>query len=307
MATPPQPLEGLEKRGKAAPRTRRGGFGCCVPARDRYNDRVFLRQKHQLAWTAAATVLGIALSAFPPAAQAAEVTLDIAVARKPYVLFQGKPRPASEFIAAIARRSHAGETAATIRLAYPGYRVLGEREPDGSYRIVRESVALDGPATVRVRMSIEYPKLSDAQHKALRGKKDYRLLYGFVRGIVEHEELHVREFVKYARAVRQIIASPPLGENPAVRPSEAEDVAAVLRQYVNDRIGEALDAAEVRSTAAQQAIDATGKTSRIAFRFVEPVKGAVPAILTYATRAKIRVLFAMPKGTPRPPEPRTVY
>lgn len=268
---------------------------------------MFFRQKHPRAWTAAATALGIALSTFPLAAQAAGVTLDIAVARKPYVLFQGKPRPIHEFVAAIARRSHAGETAATIRLAYPGYRALGEREPDGSYRIVRESIALEGPATVRVRMSIEYPKLSDTQYKALREKKDYRLLYGFVRGIMEHEELHAREFVKYARAVRQIIASPPLGENPVVRPREVEDVTAVLGQYVNDRIGEALDAAEARSAAAQQAIDVTGKTSRIAFRFLESVQGTVPAILTYTTRARIRVLFAVPKGTPRPPEPRTTY
>lgn len=256
---------------------------------------------------APALIASVVLGLFPLAASAAEVKLDIKVERKPVVLFRGQPRPVDALIEAMAKKT-VGRTDFTISVSPPPlYEIIAERESNGRYRIDPASLALATSATVKARIAIRYPKLSDAQFNALRNTRDYRLLYGLIRGIVEHEQLHAREFTRYARTVRSLYASPPVGKDldPVIEPGE--DVAATLAQYVDDRTREALDAAQQASTARQHAFDHTGKKTRVVFPFTDPVDGDIPLPIHYTTEGKLTVKFEVSKGNPRPPEPRLRY
>ena len=238
-------------------------------------------------------------------AQAADVTLDLKIEHKPVILFQGNPRPAHELIREMSRRT-VGQTESSVRTTTRVlYRFVAERDPDGRYRINASNLALAQSARLSARIVIRYPKLSEAQYKALRGTRDYRLVYGLIRGIVEHEEEHAKEFIRFAKAVRGTYASPPISENPVVALNEGETASTALLRYINDRIQEALNDAKRASDAVQRSIDHTGKTTRVTFRFTDPVKDIVPPLMVYQTEGKLRVKFEVPKGSPRPLEPRT--
>lgn len=251
--------------------------------------------------------VAVAVVLFPLAAAAADITLDLKVERKPIVLFQGKPTPAHELIREMSRRS-VGRTDMSLRtVTRPLYRFDADRDESGQYRIRAGSVVLAQSAHLAARVAITYPKLSEAQYRTLRAQSDYRLVYGYIRGIVEHEEEHAKTFVRLARTTRSLYASPPLGEDAGVTIGDGENVSATLARYVSDRIREALDAARRASDTVQRAIDHTGKRTRVTFRFTEPVEEVLPPTLIYETEGKLRVRFDVPKGNPRPPEPRMKY
>lgn len=263
-----------------------------------------VRTVGRLAWK---IPVAVAVVLFPLAADAADITLDLKIARKPIVLLRGKPTPAHELIREMSRRS-VGRTDMSLRtVTRPLYRFDADRDEDGQYRIRAGSLVLAQPAHLAARVAIAYPKLSETQYRALRTQRDYRLVYGYIRGIVEHEEEHAKTFVRFARTTRSLYASPPLGENAGVTIGDGENVSATLARYVSDRIREALDAARRSSDTVQRAIDHTGKLTRVTFRFTEPVGDALPPTLIYQTAGKLRVRFDVPKGNPRPPEPRMQY
>lgn len=243
----------------------------------------------------------------PWVAQAADVRLEFTVVRKPAVLFGGKPRPIPDFIRELGRRT-VGRTVTTLRTpADIAYTVQASEEPDGRYRLDRAALRPVDEAIVRAQVTILYPKLSDTQYAAIRKQKDYRLVYGFIRGVVAHEELHARAFLRYARDVRAIYAAPPIGENPLVTPREGEAVADALGRFVDDRLAEAFARTRSAHATSQRAIDHTGKRTRVRFSFTEPVGDDVPPPFVYETAGKFTVSFAVPKNLPRPPEARTKY
>lgn len=243
----------------------------------------------------------------PAAAHAAQVAIDLRIERKPVTLFRGEPRPPHILIEEMVRRV-VGQTQATLGVPQGAlYRIAATPESDGSYRIDPAGVTLLRDTRVVARITILSPRLSDQQYKALRGQDDYRLVYGFIRGIVEHEEEHVRAFVRYTRKLPSLYAKPPLGEAPVVTPREGEGGADALARYVNDRVREALSARRHAADAEQSKIDHQGRTTRVIFQFRDPVNGKVPRPLVYDTEGKLRVLFAVPRGNPRPPEPRTTH
>lgn len=243
----------------------------------------------------------------PVASQAADVRLEFTVVRKPAVLFGGKPRPIPDFIRELGRRT-VGRTVTSLRTpADLAYTVQASEEPDGRYRIDRAALSPVDAVKVSAQTTILYPKLSDAQYAAIRKQKDYRLVYGFIRGVVAHEELHARAFLRYVRDVRTIYAAPPIGENPLVAPREGETVADALGRFVDDRLAEALARARKAHTASQRAIDHAGKRTRVQFSFTEPVGDDLPSPFVYETEGKFAVSFAVPKNLPRPPEARTKY
>lgn len=254
-----------------------------------------------------ALLLTVSFLCLPAVVSAAEIKLDLTVERKPALFFGGKPRPVHEFIAAMAQRT-AGRTDFSLRVVpQPLYHIAAVLDNAGRYRVDPQSLQLATSVTAKARIAIRYPTLSAAQFNALRNTRDYRLLFGLIRGIVEHEELHAREFTNYARTVRSLYAVPPLGSNPDPIVDPNGDVDAVLARYVQDRTREALDAAKRASDARQRAIDQTGKTTSVLFRFTDAIDDEVPVPVIYRTKGKFRVKFEVPKGSPRPPEPRLRY
>lgn len=265
-----------------------------------------MRRKTQLLAHATIALLVAAVALAPTGALAAALALDLKVERKPVTLLQGEPAHAAALIRDMTRRT-VGRTESTVRTATPILYHFSTVEDDGRHRLDADSLELAEPARLSARITIRSPRLSDAQYKALRASPDYKLVYGFIRGIVEHEELHAREFARFARAVRAIYAAPPVGENPTVAPREEETVSAAVARYVQDRISEALRDARRASTAVQDRIDRTGKTTRVRFSFTDPLDGDPPPDLVYETKGKLRVSFTVPERTPRPPEPKTKY
>lgn len=254
-----------------------------------------------------ALLLALGFLCLPAVVSAGEIKLDLKVERKPVVLFGGKPRPVHEFIDAMAQRT-VGRTDFSLRVEpRPLYHIAAALDDSGRYRVDPQSLKLATSATVKARIAIRYPTVSDAQFNGLRNTRDYRLLFGLMRGIVEHEELHAREFTKYARTVRSLYAAPPLGRNPDPVVDPQGDVDEVLARYVRDRTREALDRAKRASDARQSAIDQTGKETAVLFRFTDAVDDVVPASVVYSTKGKLRVKFEVPKGNPRPPQPQTTY
>lgn len=252
-------------------------------------------------------LVAVLTTAIPFAAAAAEVTLNLKVERKPVVLFKGEPRPVNALIEAMAKKN-VGWTEFTIRVQpRPYYQVAAAQDSSGLYRIDPNSLQLTTSATVNARIVIRAPKLSEAQFRALRNTGDYRLVYGLIRGIVEHEELHAREFARHARKARTLYAAPPLGRTPEPIVDPNGDAGAVFARYVTDRAREGLNVLEASSAAAQRRIDHTGKKTEILFRFADPVNDEIPDPIIYTTEGKLRVIFSVPKGNPRPPEPKTKY
>lgn len=243
----------------------------------------------------------------PVFVQADEVTLNLKVEQKPVILLKGEVRPAHELVKAMAKRQ-AGLTAFSLRVQpRPLYAVEAVRDASGRYRIDPDSLQLSNNATIHARLLIRTPRLSNAQFNALRNAQDYRLVYGLIRGIVEHEELHAKEFAAYTRKVRAVYAAPPVGRNPDPIVDPNGNVDALLAQYLQDRIREALQTLEDASAAVQYRIDQTGKETEVLFRFTDALNGEVPDPILYATNGKLRVKFEVPKGNPRPPDPKTKY
>lgn len=262
------------------------------------------RNTARIAW---AGFLLAALVGLPLSARAADVWLNLEVERKPVVLLQGMPNPPHKLVLDMVKRTVGRTDFASKISSGARYRYAVTPEPDGQYRIGASSLQLTEDFTLTGRVTIKYPRLSNAQFNAVRNHDDYRFVYGLIQGIVRHEEEHTKEFVRFVRTVRLIYASPPLGDTPVVRPRDGEQVADAVSRFVNDRLKEAVASARRTMNTKQRKIDDAGKTTRLEFHFTEPAGGASPPVVTYETKGRLTVKLEVPKGNPRPPEPRTKY
>lgn len=270
-----------------------------------------MRRAFGLATCGGAAALALALLFAPLAARAAaEVRLEVKIERKPVVLFKGDPRPAYELIREIAKFAGSRKWHTTIVTDFPAslqYSVSAAPESEGSYTIDSSSLSLVKSGTLRSRLIVQYPRLSDAQYQALKATQDYRLVYGFIRAIVEHEEAHVREHLRYLKTVRAIFKEPPLGENPVVEVTEGKTVSATLSSYVERRRREAVAKARAALQEAHRRIDDPAKVVSVIFQFRDPVEETVPPEFTTNIRGLFQARFTVPPKNPRPPEPRTAY
>lgn len=251
-------------------------------------------------------ILAAAVLLAPLAAAAAGITLDLKVERKPLVFFKGQPKPAHELIAAMSR-PHIGLTTSALRIEDTSYAYRFAGEADGRIRLDSGSLRLAEDAVIRARIAIRYPRLSDAQFNALRNTKDYRLVYGYIRGIVEHEQEHAAEATRFAKGLRPLYAKPPVGEDPVITPRNGELPRAAIARFLSDRLQEGYLKRKRASDAVQKKIDDQGKVTRVEFRFQDPIDDVLPQPAAVETRGKLRVKFEVPKGNPRPPEPKTKY
>lgn len=299
-----QPLEGFEKTKTAA--LPRAAFSR-ARQRSRNLRRVLTNTLVRRSVVAVLRLTAVVLVLFPTSALAAGVKLDLKIERKPVTLLQNKAHPPHKLVLDMLSRT-VGRTEFSTELPKDTrYRYTAVREPDGRYRIDPNSIDPVGDIILSTRITIRTPRLSDAQYNAVRNSEDYRFVYGLIRGIVGHEEEHAKEYVRFAKKVHALYAAPPAGENPVVTPAEGEDPDAAMTRYLNDRLRERFADAKRASDAVQSKIDNTGKIARIKFPFTAPVNGDPPPAFVYQTKGKLSVKFAVPKGNPRPPEPRTKY
>lgn len=242
----------------------------------------------------------------PLSTRAADVALHLTVERKPVTLLRGTPAsPDTLFLDMVTRTVGRTEFSLSIPSGIR-YTYSLDSLGDGAYRIAPGSLHPAAPFSLTGRVKIQYPKLSDAQFNTIRNHADYRFVYGFINGVVRHEEGHAKEFVRFLKTVRALYASPPIGDRP-IRPRPGESPSAAASRVLNTRLQDAVASARRAMTTVQSQIDHTGKTTHFEFAFTESATGGSGPTIVYDTEGRLTVNLAVPNGNPRPAEARTKY
>lgn len=248
----------------------------------------------------------ISVALFPLSTRAADVALRLTVERKTVTLLQGALASPDKLVLDMLRRT-VGRT--EFSLSVPSgvrYKYRLDAQGDGTYRISSGSLRPLAPFSLTGRVTIQYPKLSDAQFNAVRNHADYRFVYGLINGVVRHEEGHAKEFVRFLRTVKMIYVSPPVGSG-SIRPRPGESPSAAASRFLNTRLKDAVASAQRTMRAAQTQIDHTGKTTHFEFAFTESTNGDSAPVIVYDTEGRLTVQLTVPDGHPRPAEARTKY
>ena len=219
-----------------------------------------------------------------------------------YTLLGGRPAYPHELVREILEQQKLGHLTFRVEVPHVTYDIRGEEERPGVYRVRPGDVSLAENVVIAVDFSIRYPTLTDPQFAFLRDTKDYRFVYGLIRGIVRHEERHLRVLTAYLNGLRDILASPVTSDVPvpvATREEFQEHARAELGRILGNRIA----AARAAHERAQAAIDDPARTARIEFVFEEEVNGSVPPPLVAEFTGEGQFSFVLPAGPPRPPAP----
>lgn len=248
----------------------------------------------------------ISVALFPLSTRAADVALRLTVERKPVTLLRGMPASPDKLVLDMVKRT-VGRTEFSLSIP-PGisYTYVLDSLGDGTYRIAPGSLRPAAQFSLTGRVKIKYPKLNDAQFNTVRNHTDYRFVYGFINGVVQHEEGHAKEFVRFLRAVKTLYALPPVGDR-SIRPRPGESPSAAASRFLNSRLKYAVASAQRAMNATQTRIDHTGKTTHFEFAFTESATGDSAPVIVYDTEGRLMVNLAVPDGNPRPREARTKY
>jgi len=220
-----------------------------------------------------------------------------------YILAQNQPSTATEIIHDLLRQQEIGHLSSNVNIPDISYLTTHSKTTNGVYVISANSVALARNANLTTNFSISIPTLSYEQFKALKNNKDYNLIYGLIRGIVGHEELHFRALNTYIEELAQILNHPINKDLNITAPSETEmqiKLNAILLETTKNRLA----TARSKHESAQNAIDDETLRQRISLQFKEKVNGEIPATIIGEFRGKVTFDFDLPAGEiPKPPVP----
>lgn len=220
-----------------------------------------------------------------------------------YTVLSGKAAHPHELAREILSRQQLGHLTFRVRMPSVVYDIQGQEVAPGQYRVEPQDVTLEAPAEVRADFSIRYPVLSDAQFSFIRANKDYRLVYGLIKGVVDHELRHYRELVAYIAELGRMFAT-PLTEGFTVEAESRQAFESQANAHLSRVLEQRSEVLRARHATKQDAIDDPEKGPRISFVFEEEVDGAVPSPLIAEFHGVANFSFELPPGpVPRPVTP----
>lgn len=220
-----------------------------------------------------------------------------------YTVFGGARGYPHDLVREILEQQKLGHLSFRVDIPDASYAISGTEVRPGVYEVRPGDVVPAEDARMIVPFSIRFPVLTDAQYAFLRGRKDYRFVYGLIRGIVDHEMRHYRELAGYVSTVEGILRSPITQAFTVTAGSRAEFDARAGAE-VSRVLAERLTAADTHHQAKQDALDNPENVADIHFVFEEEVNGSVPPPLTARFIGEGQFSFTLPAGAPRPPVPQ---
>lgn len=220
-----------------------------------------------------------------------------------YSLSGGKPVSATELIYDILRRHDLGHLTSSVSIPNISYYTPSVTGENNKYFIRKDSVRIAKTANVSVIFSVRIPTLSEIQYETLKNTKDYRLIYGLIKGIVRHEEYHYEALRDYARDISTIINS-PLTEDIVITAKDANEMRNKLNSTLAQSVKVRLNAARAKHENAQGDIDDTAINHKITFNFEDKIGNDTPAPIVGEFRGKAEFDFSpLPTPAPKPPVP----
>ncbi|MDO8512628.1 MAG: hypothetical protein Q7S57_05105 [bacterium] len=220
-----------------------------------------------------------------------------------YPLAQNRPITASEIVYDILRRQDIGHLASNVNIPNISYLTTNKVDNNGVYTIPAGSVQLARNATLTTSFSISIPVLSDKQFDALKYGQDYHLIYGLIRGIVGHEELHYNALTAYINDIADILNN-PISKDLKITASSETEMQNKLNAILLESTKKRLATARARHEATQNAIDDEALKQRITLEFKDKVNGDIPALVIGEFRGEGTFNFTLPPGPiPKPPIP----
>jgi hypothetical protein len=224
-----------------------------------------------------------------------------------YFLAQNKPSSATEIIYDILRQQDMGHLSSSVNIPNISYLANHTKTINGVYIIPASSVVLAHNANLTTNFSISAPTLSNEQFNALQYSKDYNLIYGLIRGIVGHEELHYQALKTYIEEITEILNN-PISEDLKISASSESAMQIKLNSALLESTKKRLAEARLRHQSAQNSIDDESFQQKITLRFKEKVNGELPPPIIGQFRGKVTLDFKLPAGEiPKPPVPNVSF
>ena len=220
-----------------------------------------------------------------------------------YSLASEKPVPASAIIYDILQRQDLGHLTSNVNIPDVSYVTTKSVFQNNSYTIPVGAIVLARNASLSANFSISVPVISDQQYNALKNTKDYRYVYGLIRGIVGHEELHYQALKNYMNEIATIINT-PIATSLTISANSTTEMQNKVDTILMNTIKKRLAEARARHEAAQNAIDSNDLQQKISFEFQDKVNGEIPATIVGEFRGEGTFDFTLPPGpVSKPPTP----
>ena len=223
-----------------------------------------------------------------------------------YSLDVNKPVAASEIIYDILKRQDLGHLSSSVNIPNVSYKTTSSTEKSGFYAIPKNSVSLANNVSIAINFSIRVPAISELQYQALKNTADYRYVYGLIRGIVGHEELHFQALKTYITNISNILNS-PINEDVYITASNQTEMRSKLNDVLLKTIKEKLADARTHHEEAQNLIDDPSVKHEIKFEFTDKVGEILPAPIMGGFRGRATFDFSpLTTPIPKPPKPNIV-
>jgi hypothetical protein len=238
-----------------------------------------------------------------PIAVAGRIAPDYRYTPEPYTVLGSQESYPHNIVREVLERLELGHLSFSIDIPNVAYDIQGTPAQVGTYMIRPSDVKLAGNPSLPVRFSIRYPVLSDEQFAFVRDKRDYRWVYGLIRGVVGHEERHYHALRTYIGELETILNN-PLGGTVTVQASSDDEFQAKASALVSKTLSDRLAASRKKHEAAQDNIDDPAKKQRIEFRFEDDVNGHAPPTIVADFIGEGTFTFdPLSLPAPRPPVP----
>lgn len=207
-----------------------------------------------------------------------------------------------ELVYDVLKRQELGHLSSKVSIPDVTYSSQGTLIRPNVYSVAPKDVSLTKNAVIGIVFTIRVPSLTNEQFLFLKDKKDYRFVYGLMKGIVGHEETHYKYLREYISEVVNVLNN-PLTATQEISAENSADFQNKINTILLKTIERRLAAAKARHDQNQTRID-TPAGQDIIFNFEEEVNGKVPPPIKGDFQGEATFVFDLPEGSvPRPPLP----